>query len=196
MKTTHSKIVASLVLATVFCFLAVEFAEARRGGGRGGGRSMMRGGPAASGSMHRQRARPSRSTSGRSYSGSRPQRDSSRDFNRDSQRYDQRQQNRQDNAGNREERRDERQQRNDERWDQRQENIDERQDFAREVHNDREEWYEDRWRGGTYISVSTWGTMGCSYNRVIVNGITYYDCNGVRYERVYRGSEVVYVVVN
>jgi hypothetical protein len=38
--------------------------------------------------------------------------------------------------------------------------------------------------------------MSCRYTTVIVNGITYYDCNNVRYERVYRGSEVTFIIVN
>lgn len=38
--------------------------------------------------------------------------------------------------------------------------------------------------------------MNCAYTTVVVGGITYYDCNGVRYERVYRGSEVTYIIVN
>ncbi len=205
MKSTQGKVVVSLVLASVVCLLAVDFAEARRGGGgRGGGHSMTRGGPAASGSMHRSQARPQRSSSrssmsnqryegsrqagSRDYAAQRPEpgtanRDNRPEMNQD--RLDQRQ----DNI-------DQRRDTNQDRYDQRQENINERQDFAKEVHNDREEWYEDRWRGHSYVSVSVWGSMGCSYRRVVVGGVTYYDCNGVRYERVYRGSEVVYVVVN
>ena len=30
----------------------------------------------------------------------------------------------------------------------------------------------------------------------VVNSITYYDCNGVRYERVYRSGQTVYIIVN
>lgn len=100
------------------------------------------------------------------------------------------------NTNNRQDNLDQARDTNQDRYDQRQETINERQDFAKEVHNDREEWYEDSWHGRTYVSVNAWGSMGCSYTRVVVGGVTYYDCRGVRYERVYRGSEVVYVVVN
>ena len=73
MKSTQGKVVVSLVLASVVCLLAVDFAEARGGGGRGGGHSMTRGGPAASGSMHRSQARPQRSSSRSSMSNQRYQ---------------------------------------------------------------------------------------------------------------------------
>ena len=35
MKSTQGKVVVSLVLASIVCLLAVDFAEARRGGGDG-----------------------------------------------------------------------------------------------------------------------------------------------------------------
>ena len=106
-------------------------------------------------------------------------------------RYDQQQDNRQNRNDNRQDR-----------SDQRQDNLSDRQDFRseryddrKEWHNDRKEWYEDRWRRGAYVSMSSWGRVGCR-NTVYVNGVRYYDCGGVRYERVYRGSSVVYVIVN
>ena len=65
----------------------------------------------------------------------------------------------------------------------------------REYYNDRQEWYEDAWRRGAFISATSWRTVGCA-NVVYVNGIRYYDCNGVRYEQVYHSGQVTYVIVN
>ena len=110
--------------------------------------------------------------------------------------------NRQDRSGNRQDNLDQRQDNRQDRFDQRQEQIDERQDFAKEVHKDREEyyddrkeWYEDRWRRGSYVTVTAWGSMGCRMDPVLVGARRYYECRGVRYERVYRGGEVVYIIV-
>ncbi len=199
MNSTIGKGVLSVLAATILCMIAIDFAEAQRrgGGGRGGGMhrgGMHRGGAAASGSFQRSRARPqTRDYGTRDRDFSRGTRDrnvstSDRQANRD-ERNDQRQ-------TDRDTRRDQGQDNRDDRWDQRQDNIDDRQDFAKEVHNDREEWYEDRWRGGTYISVSSWNTMSCNYTTVVQAGVTYYNCNGVNYERVYHGGQVVYVVSN
>ena len=193
MRTINSNMITGLLVASLVCFLAMDFAEARRGGGGGGGRGMSRGGPAASGSFQRSRVQPQRRTSQRTTNRAvNPQqrtvnqdraRPQQRDVDQD--RVDQRQDNRQD------------------RFDQRQDNIDQRQDNRekvykdrKEYYDDRNEWYEDRWRRGAYISVSSWNRMDCRYNMTVVNSITYYDCNGVRYERVYRGGQTVYIIVN
>ncbi|MGI9264571.1 MAG: hypothetical protein ACR2QU_06570 [Gammaproteobacteria bacterium] len=186
MKSTTGKGVLAVLTVMIVCFLTIEFAEARRGGGsRGGGRSMHRGGPAAGGSMQRSRTRPQSQNRGTQ------NRDFSRE-NRPAQRPEQSQRQQRD------------QQDRDDRYDQRQDNIDrrhdqidERQEFAKDVHNERKEWYEDNWRrGGTYISISSWNSMNCRYTTVYRNGMTQYNCNGVYYERVYRGGQVVYVVTN
>lgn len=78
------------------------------------------------------------------------------------------------------------------------ERADDRQEFYndnKEYYNDRQEWYEDAWRRGAFISATSWRTVGCA-NVVYVNGIRYYDCNGVRYEQVYHSGQVTYVIVN
>jgi len=208
MKVYHSRLVTTLAAAFVALFLFAQYAEARRGGG--GGHRMSRGGPAASGSFNRSAARPQRSRSSsqnragttRNYgAGSAGSRDLSKAAgNRSTGNNEQRQSDRQD-------RNDQRQSDRDDRYDQRQDNIqdrqdlakevhDDRQDFAKEVHNDRKEWYEDRWRGGSYMSVYAWGNTGCAANPVLIGADRYYECRGVRYRRVYRGGDVVYVVVN
>jgi hypothetical protein len=209
MKAISGKMVAALLIVSVVSLVMMDFADARRGG-RGGGRSMSRGGPAASGSFNRSRARPQRSPSQRDFSrGGTSQRPDSRQ-NRGDQRQgnrqdrgDQRQGDRQDRSDQRQDNMDERQDKRQDRNDQRQENIDERQDFRqdvyddrREYYDDRNEWYEDRWRRRAFVTAASWSRMNCAYTTVIVNGITYYDCGGVRYERVYRGSEVTYIIVN
>lgn len=69
MNATHGKIVVAMAITSVFCLVLMDFADARRGGF--GGRGMSRGGPAASGSFNRSRARPQRgySQQGRSWGG-------------------------------------------------------------------------------------------------------------------------------
>jgi hypothetical protein len=151
---------------------------------------MSRGGPAAGGSFQRSHSRPqSASRSNFNRTGSR-QSNTQRQDN-----FSNRSDNRQDNLSDRNDNRQDR-------ADQRQDNLSDRQDFRserydnrKEYYDDRKEWYEDRWRRGAYVSVASWGRIGCR-NTVIVNGITYYDCGGVRYERVYRGTQVTYVIVN
>lgn len=199
MKTYQSRLVTTLAAAFVALFLFAQYAEARRGGGGGGGHRMSRGGPAASGSFNRSRARPQRTGSYNQNRAGTTRNRGSRDAG--SRDFSQAQGNRP--TGDNEQRQDNRQ----DRYDQRQENIqdrqdlakevhDDRQDFAKEVHNDRKEWYEDRWRGGSYMSVYAWGNMGCAATPVLIGADRYYECRGVRYRRVYRGGDVVYVVVN
>jgi hypothetical protein len=176
MKLAMSKFICICLAAGIVTLLTIDFVEAARGG-RGGGKSMSRGGPAASGSFQRSRARPQSRTQTRTQSSA----------NRSSQRQDVRQnrtENRQNRADNRSERVDNRQDFRNERYDDR-----------KEFRGDRREWYEDRWRRGRFITATSWVRVGCN-NVVIVNGIRYYDCGGVRYERVYRGSQVTYIIVN
>jgi hypothetical protein len=146
---------AGLVFLFLLGFVAVDFAEARRGGG--GGR-VMRGGPAASGAMNRSFARPAQrssfSTPARNTSEKTPNRDEIHD------------------------------------------RREERRDRVEDRYDDRRDWYEDRWRAGAYLSLAAWNDLDCHYTTVVVEGITYYDCDGVRYERVYHGSEVTYIIVN
>lgn len=191
MTARYGNWMTGLAIASIICFLAWDFAEARRGLGGGGGRGMMRGGPAASGSFNRARVQPQRSFSRQNMN-----RGNMNQARMDRGNMDQRQSDRQDRF-------DQRQENRQERFDQRQENIDERQDFREDVYKDRkdyyedrQDWYEDRWRAGAFLTVSAWSRMGCSYTTVLVNGITYYECNGVRYERVLRGTEVTYIIVN
>jgi len=168
MNSSYSRFSGALLVVGIVALLTIDFVEAARPGG--GGRSMSRGGPAASGSFQRSRARPQ--------SSNRQTKD-----NRRNQRQDVRQnkvENRQNRADNR------------------QENVSDRrenrQDVRREVRDDRQEWYEDRWRRGRFVTATSWTRIGCS-TVIIVNGVRYYECGGVRYERVYRGTEVTYIIV-
>jgi len=265
-KFTTSNVVTSLAAASVICLLAMDFAEARRGGRGGGGHRMSRGGPAASGSFNRSRARPGMDRSrrdmnrdlGRGTSRTRPQdlgRDTRRtmpqDLGRDISRTMPRDRDpgtsltrpgtldpgtsrprpgdgepgtgltrpgdREPGGGltrpgdpgdgtrpaidpdRADERQDNRQDRVDQRQDNRQDRVDNRQDYygdRNEYYSDRNEWYEDRWRAGAYISVVSWNSMSCGYSTVIIEAVTYYVCDGIRYERVYRGSEVIFIAVN
>jgi hypothetical protein len=50
---------------------------------------------------------------------------------------------------------------------------------------------------GAIVSASQWGSQGCTPEKVIVGGGTFYRCGSNWYERVYEGSgDVSYIVVN
>jgi hypothetical protein len=232
----------SLAVGSVVMLLVADFAEARRGGRMGGAHRMSRGGPAASGSFNRSRARPS------------VNRGMNRGMNRDLGRGMDRGMNRgmdrdlgrdvdlgrrtsqpvlrdpgpgtgQTRPGDRDpddrltrpgegrpgdgvtrpgepgdgERPTIDPDRADEIKDNRQDRVDDRQQYLddrNEYYSDRNEWYEDRWRAGAYVSVVSWNSMNCGFNTVIIGAVTYYMCDGIRYERVYRGSEVIYIVAD
>jgi hypothetical protein len=179
-----SKFALGLLVLSLASILVVDFAEARRGGGmraggmRAGGMRAMRGGPAASGSFNRSIARPSRGSDfgrparnpSRNPTYTRPSTDlSSTNIDRD---------------------------RLDDRVDNRQDYREERYDRVDDYYDDRRDWYEDRWRAGAYLSIAAWNRMSCPYTTVVIDSITYYECYDVRYERVYRGTEITYIIVN
>jgi hypothetical protein len=141
---------------------------------RAGGMRTMRGGPAASGSFNRSIARPSRGT----------------DFNRSSRQSTHTRSSRDpwSNTIDRD--------RLEERADNRQDYREERRDRVDDYYDNRRDWYEDRWRAGAYLSISAWNRMACPYTTTMVNNVMYYECYGVRYERVYRGTEITYIIVN
>ena len=177
------------VLITMIWAVTYQIADARRGGFGGGHRTMSRGGPAMGGSFHRSAARPqgsfgrsmnrpgdgmNRSLDSRGSYGSRDIGDRSQLDSRTDRTL------------------------SEEGRDQVQDRYDNRQEFrndSKEYYNDRQEWYENAWRRGAYYSAARWASVGCN-NVVYVNGIRYYDCDGVRYEQVYRGGEVTYIIVN
>jgi hypothetical protein len=180
MISKSSKFALGLLVLTLGSLLVMDFAEARRGGGmrgggmRAGGMHAMRGGPASRGSFNRPTARPSRgadfNNSSRRSTYTRPSMDpSSATIDRD---------------------------RLDERAGDRQDYREERNDRVDDYYDDRRDWYEDRWRTGAYLSMAAWNRMSCPYSTVEVNSIVYYECYGVRYERVYRGTEITYIIVN
>ena len=73
----------------------------------------------------------------------------------------------------------------------------ERQERREERDEQRERWRENRRReevGTTYYYGDYWGDEYCEAS-VVVDGITYYQCEGVWYRRAYSGGEVAYVVV-
>jgi hypothetical protein len=179
MMAKSSKLVMGLLVFSLGSLLVVDYAEGRRGGMRGGGlraggMRAMRGGPASSGSFNRSIARPSIgpaiSRSSRQPTYNRPSWDSSSStIDRD---------------------------RLSDRVDSRQDYREERRDRVDDYYDDRRDWYEDRWRTGAYLSMAAWNRMSCPYTTMVIDNITYYECYGVRYERVYRGTEVTYIIVN
>jgi len=60
------------------------------------------------------------------------------------------------------------------------------------------EWYDDRrrWAIGTAVTASAFRSLSCASSTVVVNGVTYYNCDNTWYNRAYRGGNVTYIVVN
>ena len=183
--------------ALLTMMLFVGELEARRGGGGGmrgggmkGGGGFSRGGAASRGSFSG-RSTKSASRPTTRPSTSRPDRSASRQSNAGD-----RQSNRQDNAGDRQGNRDA--------------SREDRQDAARDRQDDRQDFVEDelddRWdhRGGAFVAGAVVGaaasnntyitTLPCSATAIPFNGVSYYNCSSVWYERVYSGGNVTYVV--
>jgi len=76
--------------------------------------------------------------------------------------------------------------------------ADKRQKNRNEYYDDRDEFYDDwRYYGvGTSITVVSYNSMSCTPTTSVVGGVTYYDCGGVWYNRVYSGGNVNYLVVD
>lgn len=178
-----------LTSLAVFTVGIPEKADARGFGGGG----MSRGGPAAGGSVRsrpssRPTTRPSTRPSSRPSTGqvSKPSTQRSPSSNIRDNRTDRR-----DNT------RDNRQERRDVKRDNRGERREVRQDVRHERH-ERHEWHEDRWKRrtiGAALTIATYSSLSCTRTTVFIGGVTYYRCGGDWYQRVYRSSEVVYIVV-
>jgi len=74
---------------------------------------------------------------------------------------------------------------------------DNRRDSRRDVRDDRHDFREDRVRRhrARHLTYAAFRALSCRTTVVIVNGIRYYGCGDIYYERVYQGSSVVYVIV-
>lgn len=85
----------------------------------------------------------------------------------------------------------------DHRRDTRRDVADNRREVRQDVRKERHEFREDRVRRyrGRHLTRAAFASLSCRSTVVIVNGITYYSCGSTYYERVYQGSDVVYVVV-
>lgn len=72
-----------------------------------------------------------------------------------------------------------------------------RQQVARSHYDDRREWRKDNWYygRGRYAGVRIYYSVPCTYTVNVINGHTYYQCGTVRYDRVYNGGQVTYIVV-
>ena len=72
-----------------------------------------------------------------------------------------------------------------------------RRDNRRDVRDDRHDFREDRVRRhrARHLTYAAFRALSCRSTVVIVNGIRYYGCGSLYYERVYQGSSVVYVIV-
>lgn len=72
------------------------------------------------------------------------------------------------------------------------------QEAIREAEEVRREEYWDRWRArenlGTVYTERDFSSEECEVSAV-VEGVTYYNCDGVWYERAFSGGTVTYVVV-
>ncbi len=179
-KNVISGLAAGFVLAVAVGALTVpSIGEARGFGG------VARGGPAAGGTVRtRPAARPSRpaparTTPARPAPAARgPSPGDARDVRRE----------RRDDV------RDGRKERRDDVRDVRKERYEHRRDYRKERH----EWYEDRWKRRTIggaLTIAAFSSLSCRTTTVVVGGVTYYRCGNDWYQRAYRSSEVVYIVV-
>lgn len=172
--------VAGLVLSVAVGSLTLpSIVEARGFGGVG------RGGPAAGGTIRTRpvvrpgRSAPARTTPGRPAPAARGASPGDRRDFRTERRDDVRdvRRERYDNVG-----------------DVRKERYEHRHDYRKERH----EWYEDRWKrrtiGGT-LTLASFSSLTCTTTTVVVGGVTYYRCGNDWYQRAYRSSEVVYIIV-
>jgi len=74
----------------------------------------------------------------------------------------------------------------------------ERYEHRRDHHKERHEWYEDRWKRrtiGAALTIAAFSSLSCTTTTVVAAGVTYYRCGNEWYQRAYRSSEVVYIVV-
>lgn len=197
----------ALLFGLMLFMASIADARGRGGGGRGGGRSFSRGSMAAGGGFSSRSTRQSfdRQGSRQDYRQDRrterPENRGTPPENRD-ERRDQRPEDRDERQQWREDNRDERQERRDE-------HLDERQEYRDKAREDWQDWAEDEWDDryyhGHYYGHTTiiWGGVQTTYvvtapcnDRMVVNGVTYYRCDTVWYQRGTSDGEVVYVVVS
>lgn len=95
-------------------------------------------------------------------------------------------------------RRDNRRDVRDDRRDNRREVRDNRREVRQDVRKERHEFREDRVRRhrARHLTYASFRALSCNRTVIHAGGVTYYSCGGTYYERVYQGSEVVYVVVS
>jgi len=185
--------VTGLSIFIMLIFIAIDTDARGRGGGGRGGHSMSRGG-GHSGGFSRSSASSHGSMRGRSASRPSAGRSSSRDRGgRD----------RPETRPDRPDRGDNISDRQNDRQDAARDRQNDRQDAARDIHDDREDWYDDRRRRvataiviGSVISAASWNSMSCARTSVVVDGITYWSCDGAWYQSSYSGGSVTYVVVD
>ena len=79
------------------------------------------------------------------------------------------------------------------------ERHEERQERREEIRDERRDHYREQLRreevGTTYYESDYFDDDYCEAS-VVVDGITYYGCEGVWYRRAYAGGSVTYVVVD
>ena len=172
--TAQRNVISGLVLGFALAVAAGALTIPSIGEARGFG-GAARGGPASGGTIRtRPAARPSRSAP----AARGPSRGDARDVRRE----------------RRGDVRDVRKERRDDVRDVRKERYEHRRDYRKERH----EWYEDRWKrrtiGGT-LTIAAFSSLSCTTTTVLVSGVTYYRCGNDWYQRAYRSSEVVYIVV-
>ncbi len=220
MKLRSNAIIYGAVLCILVLFIATV-AEARGRGGRGGGRSFSRSGPASRGSFssrsHRTR-QPTRQAKADRTQSARPSHTAAIGTERGNSR-DRSGEKKQRDEGDREEaikdHQDDRQEALKERQEDRQEAIEDvqedRQDFIDDELDDNWDHDDDDFFAGVVVggvlggaaasaSTSTSTTyivhLPCTTSAVVVDGVSYYNCSSTWYKRVYSGSQVTYVAVN
>lgn len=202
----NSRLVLTLIFSSslLLPFISPEV-DAR--GGRGGGFS--RGGVASGGGFSGGHAGMQRQAGGR-------------DMNRhagSAQQRQQHQQNQQDRQNWNDDRRAEKQdwkEDNREDWqDYGEDRQEDRQDFIDDQHDDHWDRHHNDWDDGDFVAgvvvggvmvgaaaaasrtnqVTYVATLPCQASEVSVNGVAYYKCSSIWYQRAYSGSQVTYIQV-
>ena len=204
-----------IFFSMLFLFaLTFESFARRGGGGRRGGHSISRSGPARAGSMraggvhHRQRASSyNRSNRQKNYGNRNIDRGNIQ--NRQVNKGDI-QTRRKDNQGNRQ---DNRKNLQEDRQDWKDDNREDWQEYGDKARDERHELVENNWDEGewgegehigafvagavigTVITAAAFNSNNCASGVVYVDNFAYYQCSGSWYQQVYRGGDVTYIVV-
>jgi len=188
-------------LSVCLVALAPDASAQRRGGGARPRASVSRQGPAQSGSFHSYSNRAQGDARSDQRRDARPERmEPHRGPDRERRRAPEMRERRQDYTRDARDGRDDRNDRRDDRYEERRdpppERVQERRENRRDYYDDRRDDRRDFARGTRYSTV-WWTSNSCARTVfVVVDGYSYYQCDGTWFGRTYYGGEVTYTVID